>query len=302
MTGMLRVPRSRGALSGVLLILLGVWGSLIAFVGPYFDFAYTPDQAWSYTSGRFWLEILPGAAAVIGGLILLVSSYRPMALLGAWLAALSGAWFAVGGIVGPAWRGAAVSPGTPVGGPLTRAAEQIGFFTGLGLVIAALAALALGRLSVISVRDARLAERVQAEAAQAEAAEAAASESASANGRAAQERAAADDRAAAADRAAVAERATASTRAGAADRAAADEPAAAAERTAAEERAPADERAAAGSPTTTRRFAFWNRPGASPDDGPAGRTAPGGSEPEAERLSSSPDPAVDQADSTPAAR
>ena len=34
MAGMLRVPRSRGALSGVLLVLLGLWGGLIAFVGP----------------------------------------------------------------------------------------------------------------------------------------------------------------------------------------------------------------------------------------------------------------------------
>ena len=32
MAGMLRVPRSRGALNGVLLVLLGLWGGLIAFV------------------------------------------------------------------------------------------------------------------------------------------------------------------------------------------------------------------------------------------------------------------------------
>jgi hypothetical protein len=50
--------------------------------------------------------------------------------------------------------------------------EQIGFFTGLGIVIVLFAAMALGRLSVISVRDARLAER----AAEAAATEARASE------------------------------------------------------------------------------------------------------------------------------
>ena len=47
MSGMLRIPRSRGALSGVLLVLLGAWGGVIAFVGPYFHYAYTPDSAWS---------------------------------------------------------------------------------------------------------------------------------------------------------------------------------------------------------------------------------------------------------------
>src|ERR1019366_4795162 len=136
MNGMLRVPRSRGAISGVLLVLLGVWGALIAFVGPSFHYAYTPDRDWVYTSGRFWLEILPGAAAVLGGLILLTSSIRPVAL--------SGAWLAVGNVLAPAWHGGGISAGTPVGGTVTRAVEQIGFFTGLGIVIVLLAAMALG--------------------------------------------------------------------------------------------------------------------------------------------------------------
>ena len=159
MNTMLRVPRSRGALSGVLLVLLGAWGALVPLVGPSFHYAYTPDRNWAYTSGRFWLEILPGVAVVIGGLILLASSYRPAALFGGWLAALGGAWFAVGNVLAPAWHGGSVTAGTPVGSTLTRAVEQIGFFTGLGVVIVLFAAMALGRLSVISVRDARLAER-----------------------------------------------------------------------------------------------------------------------------------------------
>jgi len=55
--------RSRGAASGLLLVLLGLWGALIFFVGPYFHFAYTPDTAWTYSTGRLWLEILPGASS-----------------------------------------------------------------------------------------------------------------------------------------------------------------------------------------------------------------------------------------------
>ena len=45
--GRLQMPRSRGAASGFLLILLGAWGALIPFVGPYFDFAFTPDTEWT---------------------------------------------------------------------------------------------------------------------------------------------------------------------------------------------------------------------------------------------------------------
>jgi hypothetical protein len=143
----------------VLLILLGAWGALIPLVGPYFHYAYTPDTAWSLTSGRIWLEIAPGAAAFIGGLIVLVSSLRPVAMFGAWLAALAGAWFAAGITLSVLWTKGGVSAiGSPVGGTVARTAEQIGFFTGLGVVIAFLAALVIGRLSVVGVRDARLAE------------------------------------------------------------------------------------------------------------------------------------------------
>jgi hypothetical protein len=161
MAGMLRVPRSRGALSGFLLVLLGLWGGLIAFVGPYFHFAYTPDTAWYYSAGRLWLEILPGAATFLGGLILLATRTRPVAMFGAWLAALSGAWFAVGQTLTPLWNSSgAMAVGTPVGSStLIRTLEEISFFAGLGVVIVFLAATSIGRLSVIGVRDARLAER-----------------------------------------------------------------------------------------------------------------------------------------------
>jgi hypothetical protein len=171
MAGMLRVPRSRGALSGALLVLLGLWGGLVAFVGPYFHFAYTPGTAWTYTSGRLWLEILPGAATAIGGLILLASRVRPVAMFGAWIAALGGAWFAVGRVLSPVWNAhGTVLLGTPIGGTVTRALVELSYFTGLGVIIVFLAALSLGRLTVVGVRDARLSERAaEADAAEADA-------------------------------------------------------------------------------------------------------------------------------------
>jgi hypothetical protein len=92
MAGVARVPRSRGGVSGVLLILLGAWGGLAPFVGPYFRFAYTPDKAWAYTSGRLWLSIVPGAAALLGGLLVVSASHRGVGGTGAFLAALGGAW------------------------------------------------------------------------------------------------------------------------------------------------------------------------------------------------------------------
>jgi hypothetical protein len=161
MSRMLQVPRSRGAVSGLLLVLLGLWGALIPLVGPYFHYAYTPATAWTFTSGRIWLEIVPGAATFLGGLILLASASRPLAMFGAWLAAAGGAWFAVGTVLTPIWPAAStLDPGSPAAATtLLRQLEHLGFFTGLGVVIVFLAALALGRLTVIGAREVRMAER-----------------------------------------------------------------------------------------------------------------------------------------------
>jgi hypothetical protein len=155
-----RVARTRGAASGILLVLLGAWGALIPFIGPYFDFSYTPDTAWTWTSARGWLEVLPGAATFVGGLLLLLSSSRAMTMLGAWLGIAGGAWFIVGPDLQRAWN--IGSPGVPAGtSDGIHAAETLVMFSGLGAIILFLAAAAFGRLSVVSPRDVRAAERRQ---------------------------------------------------------------------------------------------------------------------------------------------
>jgi len=147
-----------------MLVLLGAWGGLVAFIGPYFHFAYTPDKAWVYTTGRLWLEILPGAATVLGGLLVLGSARRHTAAFGAFLAALGGAWFVVGNPVSTLWNSGTPQAGVPAGTGLTRlAAENLGFFTGLGVLIVFFAALALGRFAVVGVRETALVERATAD-------------------------------------------------------------------------------------------------------------------------------------------
>ncbi|MGE0219734.1 hypothetical protein [Mycolicibacterium sp.] len=150
--GRMRIARSRGAASGFLLILLGLWGALIPFVGPNFDFAFTPDQPWLWTIGRGWLEVLPGAVTVLGGVLLLTSRNRATAMLGGWLTVAAGAWFVIGrALAGPLGLGDA---GTPVAATDTkRVWLELTYFYGLGALIVFLGALALGRVSVRSVRD-----------------------------------------------------------------------------------------------------------------------------------------------------
>src|SRR6266571_8499101 len=165
MARMARIPRSRGAVSGVLLILLGAWGGLVPFIGPYFGYAYTPDTASHCTQAGLWLEILPGAAAVFGGMLVAVSARRLRAGGGAILAALGGVWFVAGRAANMVWPHLGV-PGAPAGTSVRRVLlEEFGFFTGLGVVIVFFAALALGGCAVVGVKDAALAERAS-EAAQ----------------------------------------------------------------------------------------------------------------------------------------
>jgi hypothetical protein len=151
MAGMLQMRRSRGAFSGFLLMLLGLWGALIPFVGPYFHYAYTPDKAWTYNTGRLWLEVLPGAAVFLGGFLLLIARGRHTALFGALLAAVAGAWFTLGPVLSPLWNNHVPMGGSPASSTVyMRIMEQLGFFTALGVVIVFVAAAALGRISAVA--------------------------------------------------------------------------------------------------------------------------------------------------------
>ncbi len=112
----------------------GSGGALIPFVGPYFDFAFTPDNEWAWTAARGWLEVLPGAATVLGGFLLLTSRNRFTAMLGGWLTVFAGAWFVVGrAMAGPLGLGDA---GAPVAATEAKGvALELAYFYGLGALI-----------------------------------------------------------------------------------------------------------------------------------------------------------------------
>lgn len=148
---LLHMSRSRGAVVGPLLMLLGAWGALIPFFGHSFSFGYTPDNTWTWTAARGWLEVLPGAVAFGSGLAITVTAHRVNAMVAGWLAAAAGAWFVIGTVITPWWDAGFI--GTPSGSADRGVAEQLGMFSGLGVLIVALAGIALGRISVVGVRD-----------------------------------------------------------------------------------------------------------------------------------------------------
>jgi hypothetical protein len=151
----MRIPRSTGALSGLLIVLLGIWGALIPFVGPYFDYSFGANTAWHYTSDRLWLDILPGVVAIVGGLLLLTAATRVAGVVGGWLALLAGAWYAIGPAISMAWESGQGPIGRPLFGSTRQMLELVGYFYGLGALIIALAGFSIGRF----VSRPRLAEQ-----------------------------------------------------------------------------------------------------------------------------------------------
>jgi len=163
MNSQVRIRRSRGAVCGAALILLGLWGGLAPFVGHYLHFGFTPDKAWAYNSGRLYLSAVPGGAAVLGGLAVILTRSRFVGVTGTLVAALGGAWFVAGtGITTNLLKLTSISAGTPLGfsgtagQPYTVHAylEVLALFTGVGVLIVFVAAVGCGRVSILSARDA----------------------------------------------------------------------------------------------------------------------------------------------------
>jgi hypothetical protein len=150
---MLRSISTRVA--GLTILVLGIWGGIIPFVGPLFHFTLGPDHAWTWTSGRLYLDVLPAIAAVIGGLWLIGAGPWASGRLGALLALGAGIWFAIGPDLSYLWQSGG-QEGAGHGSTTVQMLERLSFHTGLGVLIAALAGYALPGL--LARRKAAVAE------------------------------------------------------------------------------------------------------------------------------------------------
>lgn len=155
--GFLTIVRSKGALAGLLLVLLGIWGAIVPFIGPYFSYGLGSSGPWQYTTGRLWLHILPGAAVLLAGAVLAASRNRATGWIAAWIAVAGGLWFVVGSQISRLWAGGTSAEGPVTGAVGHQVAQAMGYYAGLGAVIIIVAAFAAGRLAVVGVRDVRAA-------------------------------------------------------------------------------------------------------------------------------------------------
>jgi hypothetical protein len=134
--------------AGFVILIAGLWGGFVPFVGPYFHFALGPNHSWTWTSGRFYLSVLPAIVAVIGALMLIASGPRVSGRIGALLALAAGVWFAVGPDVSLLWHSGGAQ-GVAHGSKVTRMFELVAYHTGLGVLITAFAAYALPGTTVV---------------------------------------------------------------------------------------------------------------------------------------------------------
>jgi hypothetical protein len=114
--------------------------------------------------GRLWLDILPGIAVLLCGLVLAVSRNRavrwPWSRRGWPWQAVSGSWW--GPDKSALDGGGITAVGRVAGTAGHQVAQYMGYLVGLGAVISVLAGFAAGRLAARGARDvhAARAERV----------------------------------------------------------------------------------------------------------------------------------------------
>lgn len=138
---------ARGA--GILILLVGIWGGIIPFVGPLFSFNMGKPQPWVWSESHATLHVAPAVVAVIGAIMLLRSRSHGNRVFGAVLATIAGAWFVLGPSLHPLWAPSA-SKMMMGGSSLMKALEAIGYHYGTGIVIAVLGGYAFGRLMTTS--------------------------------------------------------------------------------------------------------------------------------------------------------
>lgn len=147
------------ALTGLLAVIVGAWGAVAGYIGPYFGFRPVHAQVWVGSWQNGLLHLAPGAVAAAAGLMLLAMgparrSVRGGAfLLPALLLLAAGAWFVIGPVAWPTFHsGAAFNPAASATRNLLNVACA-SYAPGLVLVMLGGMALKAGMVPAVPVDD-----------------------------------------------------------------------------------------------------------------------------------------------------
>lgn len=133
---------------GLLTVFLGAWAGIVPFVGPLFGYSATGNGAWYWNLTNALLWLVPGAAAVFFGFVML--GRAPFVRMGAgrsghfgsgFVVAVAGAWLALGPFC---WR--VLQGGMPIrhAAPLRELAYWVGYNIGPGVLLGVFGGIAMG--------------------------------------------------------------------------------------------------------------------------------------------------------------
>jgi hypothetical protein len=139
--------RLRVSTAGFVAILVGAWAGIVPFVGPTFSFSADGSSAWHWSWLHAELWLIPGAAALVGGLLLFGAGASRKAratatTLGGLLTMVSGAWLVLGPISVLVMQN--LNHVFATASPMRELEYQIGYSLGPGVLLAIAGALSLG--------------------------------------------------------------------------------------------------------------------------------------------------------------
>jgi hypothetical protein len=147
------------AFTGFLALVVGAWGAIAGYIGPYFDYRPVALQTWVASLPNGLLHLLPGAVAAGAGLMLIAMgparrSVRGGAfMLPAVLLLAAGAWFVIGPLAWPTFEhGDAFVTGVSATRNLLNIAGS-SYAPGLALVMLGGIALKAGSVPPVPVAD-----------------------------------------------------------------------------------------------------------------------------------------------------
>jgi hypothetical protein len=147
-----RPPWSLGMLTaGIGAVLVGAWAGIVPFVGPTFGYTLGASAAWRVTSDHVYLQLAPGAAGVVAGLVCLgfvpgrdrAPFWRGVAVVAGLSAAAAGAWLVIGPDAYTVLRHVGANGRTLPTRSLAGLVTQVGYYLGPGVLLAVFGGMAL---------------------------------------------------------------------------------------------------------------------------------------------------------------
>jgi hypothetical protein len=134
---------------GFLTLLMGAWAGIVPYIGNLIGFSADGRRAWVWSFQHTMLWLIPGAVAVLMGLLMMGTSPRARAgmsrigpMWAGFIVAVCGAWLVIGPLAWPVLRSNAHV--FRAASPFRELLYQIGYSFGPGLLLALFGGTAIG--------------------------------------------------------------------------------------------------------------------------------------------------------------